>query len=239
MKIQSKKQFPLVNVKQVVESEIKILTDKAFYFKINTNKTIDYANHEFSKISGYEAYELIDEPISTLFHSDMPKVILTVLQERLENGKSMQVIQKYRAKNNQFFWLSSIYSAKIDSEGVITNYTCESVPISPIITEKIKHLYSILSKIESKMKDTEAAKKYLIGYLETLNTTYNVFIKNMCDNSKTEAAQSHETKDLILKKIQEQNRVSKNKQQVSYSKRNTVTIKHDFIKDENVLKQRA
>jgi PAS domain S-box-containing protein len=232
-----------VNTKAGVEKEIKVLTDNPFYLKINTEYRIDYINHQFSKTSGFEGYELIDEPLSTLFHADMPKLLLSVLLERLERGKSMQIIQKYIAKDGRFFWLSSLYSAKLNDKGNSLSYTCTSSSVSSNVIQEMVKLYTILSKIESKMNDVEAARRYLIGYLETKAMTYDTFIESMSNsNSKDKDSLEHsnETRDFILQKIEEEQRILKSQQQVSYSKsKKAITIKHDFVGSKKNLSRRA
>jgi len=243
MKLQVKKNtklYSLPNTKPQIEQEIKVFKDNLFYIKINIDEKIDYVNLHFAETSGFEEYELIDKPLYSLFHPDMPKVILSVLKERLEKKKAMQIIQKYVAKNGCYFWLASTYSPKLTERGMIASYTCKSTSIASNATEEILGLYHILSKIESKTNDTEAAKKFLIGYLEAKNITYDSFIKSLCDSPRTNEKQSHETRDFILKEIDNQKGIIKNKQQVSYSKNKKVlSVKHNFKFEENILEKRA
>ena len=239
---QNTKLFSFANTKQSIEKEIKVFGEKSFYIKINSNKKIDYVNPQFTETIGFEEYELIDESLASLFHPDMPKVIFSVLQERLEKGKSMQIIQKYSAKNGQFLWLSSIYSVKLNARGVVGGYTCKSTPVYSGVVEKMTELYRILSKIESKSNNTELAKKYFIGFLEAQKTTYDIFIKSICDNSKIDVARTHETRDYILEEIEAEKRLEKNIQseEVSYPKNKKAhTIEHDFNIDRDVFQRRA
>lgn len=239
---QNTKLFSLGNTKYNSEQEIKVVGEKSFYIKISTNKKIDYANRQFTDTFGFEEYELIDESLTSLFHPDMPKVIFSVLQERLEKGKSMQIIQKYSAKNGRFFWLSSTYSVKPNTRGVVASYICKSTPVSSSATEKMTELYHILSKIESKSNSTELAKKYLIGFLEAQKTTYDILVKSICDNSIIDIARTHETRDSILEEIEAKKRLEKNKQteEVSYPKnKQALTIEHNFNIDVDVFKRRA
>jgi len=173
-----RKQSFLENTTTTRSREITILKDSIFNFKFNIDKTIDYTNYQYTQTSGYEAYELINEPLDTLFHPDMPKLMFSILQERLDKGQEIQIIQKYLAADGGFFWLSSTYSSKVDAQGDIVNYTCTSVPVSLFATEKINELYTILSKIEAK-SGVEAAKRYLIGFFENENTTYNSFVNKL------------------------------------------------------------
>ncbi len=172
------KQSFLKNVGTSSGKEITILKDSVFYFKFNRDKTIDYTNHQYTQTSGYEAYELISEPLNMLFHPDMPKLIFSILRDHLDKGKEIQIIQKYLASDGRFFWLSSTYSSKVDTQGDIVNYTCTSVPVSLFAIEKISTLYAILTKIEAK-SGVEAAKRYLLGFFENENTTYNHFVNKL------------------------------------------------------------
>ncbi len=172
------KQSFLENTNTTKGKEITIQKESVFNFKFNVDKTIDYTNYQYTQTSGYEAYELINEPLDMLFHPDMPKLIFSILKEYLDKGQEIQIIQKYLAADGRFFWLSSIYSSKVDSQGGILNYLCTSVPVSLFATEKISALYTILTKIETK-SGVEAAKRYLLGFFENENTTYNSFVNKL------------------------------------------------------------
>ena len=168
----------LKNVNTLRGKEITILKDSVYNFKFNSDRTIDYTNYQYTQTSGYEAYELINEPLDMLFHPDMPKLIFSILGDHLDKGQEIQIIQKYLAANGCFFWLSSTYSSKVDAQGNIVNYTCTSVPVSLFAIEKISTLYTILTKIEAK-SGVEAAKRYLLGFFENENTTYNRFVNKL------------------------------------------------------------
>ena len=152
----------------------------SFQIKISTSDKIIYLNELYSRKCGYEVQDLIEKPFATLFHADMPKVILRMLTNRLKKNKSMQLFQKNKTRQGGYFWTYSIYSVTLNKHKSITGYTCKSAYIKINEKDKIAKLYNILSKIEEKKQDNlDISKRYLIGYLENKKTNYNEFIENL------------------------------------------------------------
>lgn len=165
-----------------IDKEISINPSATFNWKISPNMLIDYANHHFCEISGFEEYELIGESIEKLRHPDMPKVILEVLYERLEKKEPMRLINKTLAKDGRYFWLMVDFETKVDKSGeVIAHYGISKIAPQYAV-HKINALYKILSKIEEKTGGSEASKRYLIGFLEERNHTYNKYIEELSIN---------------------------------------------------------
>jgi hypothetical protein len=161
-----------------LDKEVFVNEDSFFSIKIAVDNSIDYTNHQFNQTSGFEAYELIKEPIDSLFHNDMPDLMLAILKDALNKGDSIRIIQKFAAADNKFFWLSSLYEPKANSKGDVTSYSCTAVPISIYAIESISALYSILSKIENKAGN-KAAEGYLTGFFENINTNYHSFVSKL------------------------------------------------------------
>lgn len=165
-----------------IDKEISINPSATFNWKISPDMLIDYANHHFCEISGFEEYELIGESIEKLRHPDMPKVILDVLYERLEKKEPMRLINKILAKDGRYFWLMVDFETKVDKAGeVIAHYGISKIAPQYAV-HKINALYKILSKIEEKTGSSEASKRYLIGFLEERNHTYNKYIEELSIN---------------------------------------------------------
>jgi len=161
-----------------LNKEVSVNVDSLFNIKIATDNSIDYTNHQFNQTSGFEAYELIKEPIDTLYHNDMPDLMLSILKDAFRKGNSIRIIQKFAATDNRFFWLSSLYEPKVTSKGEISSYLCTAVPISVYAIESISTLYTVLSKIENKAGKA-AAEGYLTGFFENNNTDYHSFVNKL------------------------------------------------------------
>ncbi len=162
-----------------IDKEITIRPSMIFNCKISPEGKIDYANHQFCEISGYEEYELIGEPMHMFRHPDMPEVFFEILIERLQKKEPMRLFAKFLAKDGRYFWLMIDFETKVDKEGnILAHYsTSKAAPLYAV--HKIASLHDILSKIEEKTGNTEASKRYLIGFLEERNMTYNQFVEEL------------------------------------------------------------
>ena len=162
-----------------IDKEISISPSALFNCKISPKGLIDYANHQFCEISGYEEYELIGEPMDVLRHPDMPGIFFEILKERLEKKEPMRIFAKLLAKDGRYFWLMIDYETKVDKEGHIVAHYSTSKAASLYAVHKVDALHKILSKIEEKTGGTEASKRYLIGFLEERNMNYNQFVEEL------------------------------------------------------------
>ncbi len=101
------------------------------------------------------------------------------LKERFENLEPIRLINKVLAKDGRFFWLISDYESKLsETTNVVAHYGhCFAAPSFAI--HKVEALYKILYNIEQKSHSTETSKRYLIGFLEERNMTYNQFIEDL------------------------------------------------------------
>jgi PAS domain S-box-containing protein len=162
-----------------IDREIKVNSSAVLMCKINKDNVIEYINHSFSEVSGYEEFEIIGESMDKLRHPDMPKVIYELLKERFENLEPIRLINKVLAKDGRFFWLISDYESKVsETTSVVAHYGhCFAAPSFAI--HKVEALYKILYNIEQKSHSTETSKRYLIGFLEERNMTYNQFIEDL------------------------------------------------------------
>ena len=165
-----------------IDREIKVNPSLSLMVKFNVEGIIEYVNHSFSEISGYEEFEIIGESVEVLRHPDMPKVIYQMLTEKLENKEPIRVINKMLAKDGRFFWVVSDYESKLNEEGEIIAYYNHSMAAVSYTVHKIDSLYKILSNIEAKTAKVDISKKYLKGFLEERNLTYDKFIDELCSD---------------------------------------------------------
>jgi PAS domain S-box-containing protein len=167
------------NFQSPSDREISISPSYVFNCKVSPEGLIDYANHQFCEVSGYEEFELIGESMELLRHPDMPEIFFHILLDRLQKKEPMRLIAKFLAKDKRYFWLMIDFETKADSDGnIIAHYShCTAAPQYAI--HKVSTLHRILSKIEEKTGDTEASKRYLIGFLEERNMTYNQYVEEL------------------------------------------------------------
>ena len=169
--------FP--NNQEVSDREIRISPSAVFNCKISPEGLIDYANHQFCEISGYEEYELIGESMELLRHPEMPEIFFHVLLDRLQKKEPMRLFAKFLAKDKRYFWLMIDFETKVDNEGGIIAHYSNSRAASQYAVHKIDSLHKILTKIEQKTGNTESSKRYLIGFLEERNMNYNQYIEEL------------------------------------------------------------
>ncbi len=165
--------------KTLIDKEITINPSAVFNFKISPDNIIDYANHSFCEISGYEEYELIGESLKKITHPDMPSLFTDMLSERLEKKEPMQLISKFLAKNGRYFWLLINFETKVDDKKKILAHYSQSKAAPQYAIHKMDALHKILSKIEEKTGGTEASKRYLMGFLEERDMDYDQYVKDL------------------------------------------------------------
>lgn len=165
-----------------IDREIKVNPSLVLMVKVNKEGIIEYINHSFSEISGYEEFEIIGESMDLLRHPDMPKVIYNMLLERFESKEPIRLINKALAKDGRYFWLISDFETKVENEGNAVAHYSHSFAAPSYAVHKVDSLYKILSNIEMKSGNVETSKRYLIGFLEERNMTYNQFIEELSVN---------------------------------------------------------
>lgn len=165
-----------------VDREINVNPAQTLTCKINSDSIIEYVNHAFSELSGYEEFEIIGESMDILRHPDMPDVIYEILMERLDKKEPMRLVNKILAKDGRYFWLLSDFETKVNEKNDQIAHYSNSLAAPSFTVHKINSLYKILSKIESKSGDTEVSKRYLVGFLEERNLSYDQFIEELSVN---------------------------------------------------------
>jgi len=105
------------------------------------------------------------------------KIFFEVLRDRLSKKENMSLIAKYLAEDIRHYWLLTDFDTKLNNSGdIIAHYNRSTVAPSYAV-HKISSIYKILSKIEAKTGNTKTSERYLIGFLEERNMTYNDFIE--------------------------------------------------------------
>ncbi len=162
------------------DREISINPSSLLNCKINNEGIIEYVNQQFCEICGYEEFEIIGESIEKLRHPDMPKIFFEVLRERLAKRESMRLIAKFLAKDGRYYWLMTDFDTKVNNAGEVQAHYNRSIAAPSFAVHKISSIYKILSKIEAKTGNTKTSERYLVGFLEERNLTYNEYIEDLC-----------------------------------------------------------
>lgn len=167
-----------------IDREININPNNIFNFKYSSEGIIEFVSHILCEVSGYEEYELINQPLISLTHPGMPKILFEILTERLTNKKPMRLFVKLLAKDGRYYWLMMDFYTKSDQDDNILGHYSTGVIAPQYAVHKLQHLYKILSKIEDKTRNTKVSRRYLVGFLEERDLNYNQLIKEL-STSKT------------------------------------------------------
>jgi len=158
------------------DNEINIVS------KTDPKGIIEYGNDYFVEISGYSEAELIGKPHSLIRHPDMPKVVFKMMWDRINKAQNIMAVVKNLAKDGRYYWVVTEFEPKIDP---ITNNIISHTAFRKAAPEKavqvIEPIYQKLLEIE-KESGMEGSEKYLRGFLEEKNMTYDEFIDDLVGN---------------------------------------------------------
>ena len=163
-------------------NEIKLSTKRYIVSKTDAKGIIEYGNDYFVEISGYTEAELIGQPHSIVRHPDMPKIAFKLMWDRISKGQNFMAVVKNLAKDGSYYWVVTDFEPKLDP---ITNepisYTAFRKAAPQKAIDTMAPFYQKLVEIE-KEGGMDASGKYLYGFLEENNTTYDVFINDIVGN---------------------------------------------------------
>jgi len=165
-----------------IDKEIKLSKKRYIVSKTDANGFIEYGNDYFVEISGYKEHELIGKPHSIVRHPDMPKVVFKMMWERIKRAQNIMAVVKNLAKDGSYYWVVTEFEPKVDPiSNQIISHTAfrKAAPQNAIDT--MSEIYKKLIEIEKK-GGVQASEKYLRGFLEDNNTTYDDFINDLVGN---------------------------------------------------------
>ncbi len=171
-------------MKQVtpIDNEIKLNNKRYIVSKTDAHGIIEYGNDYFVEISGYTEAELIGKPHSIVRHPDMPKVVFKMMWDRINRAQNIMAVVKNLAKDGSYYWVITEFEPKVDPiTNEIISHTAfrKAAPREAIAT--MEPIYQKLLEIE-KSGGVEASEKYLRGFLEERQTTYDEFIDKLVGN---------------------------------------------------------
>jgi len=165
-----------------IDNEIKLNPKRYIVSKTDAKGIIEYGNDYFVEISGYSEAELIGKPHSIVRHPDMPKVVFKMMWDRINNAQNIMAVVKNLAKDGSYYWVVTEFEPKIDPiTNKIISHTAFRKAAPQKAIEAMEPIYAKLIEIE-KEGGMEASEKYLRGFLEDKNITYDEFINSLVDN---------------------------------------------------------
>ncbi len=174
----SRKKTPGLGKPTPVDREIIISEDKVLLSITDALGVIEYCNEDFVEVSGYEEYELAGAPHNIVRHPDMPRVIFKLMWERLQNKQNIIAIVKNLAKTGRYYWVMTDFIVKEDKSGHVVGYKAFRKAAPRTAIETVIPLYKKLRELEN-VQGMEAAEKFLNGFFDAEDTTYDDFIENL------------------------------------------------------------
>ncbi|MDD2830165.1 MAG: hypothetical protein PHW18_11380 [Sulfuricurvum sp.] len=90
-------------------------------------------------------------------------------------------VVKNRAKNGDYYWVTTKFEVRRDPlTNKVNGYIAYRKAADKKLVDKITKLYNELFLIES-ASGIDASEKYLIGFLDSQNKTYDQFIDDIVD----------------------------------------------------------
>jgi len=164
------------------QHEIQLNPKRYIVSKTDPKGIITYANDYFVEIVKYTESELIGQPHSIIRHPDMPKIVFKMMWDRINKAKNIMAVVKNLAKDGSYYWVITEFEPKVDP---ITNEILSHTAFRKAAPQKaIDTMAPIYAKLIEIEKDggMQASEKYLRGFLEENNTTYDDFINDLVGN---------------------------------------------------------
>ncbi|MEN8303764.1 MAG: PAS domain S-box protein [Campylobacterota bacterium] len=159
--------------------QIKIDELQPIVSRTDLRGNIKYTNHYFKNITGYKEKELIGRAHNIIRHPDMPKIIFTLMWQRLKDNQDILTILKNKTKDGNYFWVTTSFKtthsevSKKENGYMAVNYAAPKQAI-----KEIEPLYEKLLEIE-RSEGEIASVKYLLDFFEENNTNYDDYVKDI------------------------------------------------------------
>lgn len=112
----------LYRLKRELEQKVEIIDKYVISSSTDLNGVITQASQAFSDISGYTKEELIGKSHRMLRHPDMPDEMFSDLWSTIKSGKIWTAKLKNLKKNKDYYWVDTIITPIIDSNGNVNGY---------------------------------------------------------------------------------------------------------------------
>ena len=165
--------------KSNTSKQIKLDPLQPIVSRTDLRGNIKYTNHYFKQITGYTDDELIGRPHNIVRHPDMPKIIFTLMWQRLKENQNILVLIKNRTKDGNYFWITTSFKtthSEVTKEENGYMAITHAAPAQAI--KEIEALYEKLLEIE-KSEGEVASIKYLLDFFEANDTNYDEYLKDI------------------------------------------------------------
>lgn len=161
----------------IVNSSLKILDPSLqLVCRVSTKGKIKFSNKHFSEATSFSSKELVNAKISSIFHYEMPKVVLEKIMSNLENNIESVAVLKCIDKKGETIWLNACFTPN-DSRKLNMACSMKLNPSSKATIKKINHIYETIFLLENHVNN-DVAEKYFKGLLEMEYGNYEGFMIN-------------------------------------------------------------
>lgn len=159
--------------------EVALSPNNVMICKYAPDGTLEYVNDYFAEIHGQAIYEIVGNNIAASQSPDVPKTVLSLLNQSVSEGNNINLILKNQASFGRFYWYYTDFSFSKDSEGTIQTITehRRAVPNGNGLYE-IEKLYQKLVKIEMS-SGLNVAQKFFIGFNEENGLSFQDYVKTL------------------------------------------------------------
>jgi len=164
------------------QKEIELNPKRYIVSKTDAKGIIEYGNDYFTEVCGYSESELIGKPHNIVRHPDMPRIVFKMMWDRINQRQNIMAVVKNMAKNGDHYWVVTEFEPKVDPiTNEIISHTAFRKAAPRKAIEVMEPIYAKLIEIE-KEGGMEASGKYLRGFLEEKNITYDDFVNDLVGN---------------------------------------------------------
>ena len=175
-----------------LEKLLRSFDKNVIFSKTDLKGNIIHVSEAFSKISGYEASELLGNPHSIIRHPDMSKDVFKDLWNTLKNEKKWNGEIKNRKKDGGYYWVNTTIEPDYNTQGEHIGYHAVRHDItSQKEVEELKNkLQNINLDLEQQVNDRA---KELVALDEEIQNTQRevVFTMGAIGESRSKETGNH------------------------------------------------
>jgi PAS domain S-box-containing protein len=136
----------------------------------NGGPHIIYVNDAFTRISGYSAEDVLGKTPRILQGEDTDRDELTILKERLSQGKAYAGELKNYTKDGQMYWLDISITPIKNEDGIVTHFTAIERDITERkeVEEELKHEKEVAEREVAERKRMELQMQEYADKLELI-----------------------------------------------------------------------
>ncbi|WP_198953755.1 PAS domain-containing protein [Rhodopirellula sp. MGV] len=148
--------------------------------KTDLKGIITYANHVFTRVSGFKEAELLGRPHNIIRHPEMPRCVFKLLWDVISQGNEIFAYVINLCKNGDHYWVLAHVTPSFDNSGKIISYHSSRRKPDPKKVAKVVPIYKALLECEGKHADWRqgmvASTEMLLQHLDEAGMQYDEFV---------------------------------------------------------------